>query len=220
MERTPYQKSQSEDVASTARHAAEQVREKAQELGHRAMDQAKSTAESAKQRAESMADEGCNRLAGRMEGVARALRQTATAMNDDENGDLSNITNQLGSQVEKMSSWLKDHDTRDVIWRVENFARRQPAVFLGGAFVIGLAAARFLKSSSSRERDYGYDTDVSSPELGRPDYYGEYEKVRPQPTIPVTGQSGSQAMISPADYSQASGVQSGMPGAPSTIRRP
>jgi hypothetical protein len=30
---------------------------------------------------------------------------------------------------------------------VENFARRRPAMFLGGAFLLGLAATRFLKSS-------------------------------------------------------------------------
>jgi hypothetical protein len=30
---------------------------------------------------------------------------------------------------------------------VEDFARREPAVFIGGAIAIGLVAARFLKSS-------------------------------------------------------------------------
>jgi len=191
MERSPYQKSQGEDVASTARRAAEQAREKAQELGHRAVEQAKSTAESAKYRAESMADEERNRLAGRMAGVARALKHTASVMQEENDKDLSNVTDQLGRQIEKVSGWLEEHDTRDMIWRVENFARRQPAVFLGGAFVIGLAAARFLKSSASRELEHYVESDVE-PFGSKAGYYREYEgveeyeKVEPRPTIPVT----------------------------------
>lgn len=35
---------------------------------------------------------------------------------------------------------------------VEGFTRRQPALFMGGAFVLGLTTARFLKSS--REAAY------------------------------------------------------------------
>jgi hypothetical protein len=226
MERSPYQKPQGEDVAGTARRAAEQAREKAQELGHRAVEQAKSTAESAKQRAESMADEGRNRLAGRIEGVARALKRTASTMQEEDDKEVSNIADQLGTQIEKVSGWLQEHDTRDIIWRVENFARRQPAVFLGGAFVLGLAAARFLKSSAARRHQYEIqDYDIQPPEH-ESGYYGEYEKVAPQPTIPVTGQYGAE-QSSQASYtqpqgtpSQASQSQPAMPGTSSNIRRP
>jgi hypothetical protein len=225
MERSPYQNPQGEDAASTARRAAGQARDKAQELGHRAVEQAKSTAESAKQRAQSMADEGRNKIAGRMEGVARALKRTASAMQQDENErDLSNVTDQLGTQVEKVSDWLKEHDTRDMIWRVENFARRQPAVFLGGAFVIGLAAARFLKSSGSRlEDEYDYELDIEPIEgrAGQAGHYAEYERVEPQPTIPVTAQPSAQPpRPQPSQEPQTPGAFSGMPGSSSSVRRP
>jgi hypothetical protein len=167
-----------------------------------------------------MADEGRNRIAGRMEGVARALKRTASAMQQDENErDLSNVTDQLGSQIEKVSDWLKEHDTRDMIWRVEDFARRQPAVFLGGAFVIGLAAARFLKSSASRALDE-YELEVE-PIEGQAGYYAEYERLEPQPTIPVTAQPSAQPTRPQSSYEpQTPGAFTGTPGSSSSVRRP
>ena len=35
-----------------------------------------------------------------------------------------------------------------MVTQVEQYARRQPAIFLGGAFALGLLGARFLKSSN------------------------------------------------------------------------
>jgi hypothetical protein len=47
-----------------------------------------------------------------------------------------------------------------MIQEVERFARRQPALFLGGAFTLGLIAARFLKSSSEVSHSMGYEADL------------------------------------------------------------
>lgn len=44
---------------------------------------------------------------------------------------------------------MRERDANELIGEAENLARSRPAVFLGGAFVLGVAAARFLKSSSS-----------------------------------------------------------------------
>ncbi len=46
----------------------------------------------------------------------------------------------------------REHDAEngvsDMMDDVAAFARRRPALFIGGAFLIGLGVARFLKSSS------------------------------------------------------------------------
>jgi hypothetical protein len=46
----------------------------------------------------------------------------------------------------------------ELIGDVEQFARRSPALFLGGAFALGVLAARFVKSSSAaaNPRPQGY----------------------------------------------------------------
>ena len=37
----------------------------------------------------------------------------------------------------------------------QQFARRQPAIFIGAAFAAGLLAARFMKEASSNNNQYG-----------------------------------------------------------------
>jgi len=63
---------------------------------------------------------------------------------------------------------------------LENLARRQPALMIGGALVLGLIGARFMKSSErrggrfgagqrfSRDRSFGY-TGYNQPNVGGPE---------------------------------------------------
>ena len=46
-----------------------------------------------------------------------------------------------------MSGYLEGKGLRDVLDDVSGFAKRQPGLFVGGALVAGLVAARFLRSS-------------------------------------------------------------------------
>jgi hypothetical protein len=48
-----------------------------------------------------------------------------------------------------LSDYLRDKSLTDVVGDVERFARREPVIFVGGAFLIGLLGSRFLKSSQS-----------------------------------------------------------------------
>jgi hypothetical protein len=69
---------------------------------------------------------------------------------------------------------------------LENLARRQPALMIGGALVLGLIGARFLKSSerrggrgfdqrSIRDRSFGY-TGYNQPNVGSPEIGGGYSE--------------------------------------------
>jgi hypothetical protein len=74
----------------------------------------------------------------------------------------------------------------------ERFARRNPAAFIGGAFVLGLALARFLKSSgegSHGERSLvHHDTDFDDTGIpgsaGYGSSYGSYGSYRSNPSRP------------------------------------
>jgi hypothetical protein len=44
-----------------------------------------------------------------------------------------------------------------MVRNVEDFARRQPALFIGGAFMLGLLGARFLKSSAQTDPSQGIE---------------------------------------------------------------
>ena len=53
-------------------------------------------------------------------------------------------------KIERAADYFDQHDLNAVYHDVENFARRNPAVILGGAFALGFLAARFLKSTGPK----------------------------------------------------------------------
>jgi hypothetical protein len=78
-------------------------------------------------------------------GVADALRKTRSNMK--EAGPLPAIADQAADTVERIAGYLQSRNLGDLIGEVERFARREPAIFLGSAFAMGLLGGRFLKSS-------------------------------------------------------------------------
>ena len=63
----------------------------------------------------------------------------------------SNYTNSLADKVEQVSGYIGDKDLSEMLSDAEDLAHRNPMLFLGGAFALGVVAARFLKSSSSEQ---------------------------------------------------------------------
>jgi hypothetical protein len=55
---------------------------------------------------------------------------------------------QTAGQIETVASAVRQRDMRELVGEVQEFARRQPALFFGGAVILGFAALRFLKSSA------------------------------------------------------------------------
>jgi hypothetical protein len=87
------------------------------------------------------------RAAGSVKSVAQALRQTGQQLRDQDQGAVAPVAESAAEYVERFSRYLQERDIRQMIDEVEGFARREPAMFLGGAFALGFLAARFLKSS-------------------------------------------------------------------------
>jgi hypothetical protein len=105
------------------------------------------------ERAQSMADQRKEQLSERMAVVGQAFKTTAEQLRNEQGQGVSRYVEALGEGVTRVASYLENHDTRELTREVERFARREPALFLGGAFAIGFFAARFLKSSSERLED-------------------------------------------------------------------
>ena len=120
-------------------------------------DQAKTTAGQAyglaTDKAATTLDEKKTELASGLTSVADTIRQVGDTLRqtDEQTGitdTAAKYSNSLAQQVEQLSGYFEHKDMRDMVRDVETFARRNPAVFIGGAFVLGILAARFLKSSS------------------------------------------------------------------------
>lgn len=57
-------------------------------------------------------------------------------------------TGTAANQIEKVAGYFERKDLKAMMRDTEGFARRNPAIFLGAAFALGMVAARFLKSST------------------------------------------------------------------------
>jgi hypothetical protein len=89
--------------------------------------------------------------------VAQAVRQTTQHLRENQHETVAHYAEQAADQIERFSQGLRNKDVGELMNDAQRLARRQPALFVGGAFALGLLGARFLKSSSPENRHpYGY----------------------------------------------------------------
>lgn len=79
--------------------------------------------------------------------LAQAVRQSTQPFRDQKQDVIAQYIERAADQLEGFSARLRDRDINDLVGDVQQFARRQPAMFIGAAFAAGVLAARFLKSS-------------------------------------------------------------------------
>jgi hypothetical protein len=103
------------------------------------------------QQAGSRLDRGKDEAASELEKVAGAVRQLGEGLGGQDQGPIAQYAAEYGRKaadgLERLTNYLRENDTRALVNEIENFARRQPAIMIGGAFLLGLAGARFIKSS-------------------------------------------------------------------------
>jgi len=124
-------------------------------------EQVKQTAQQATDKAQEMAmsqaDKGKSRAASTLTGVAGAFHQAAGQMRQQNQGMYAGYIDQAANQIDGFATYLQGQNVGDMIDQVEQFGREQPVLFVGGAFALGLFAARFLKASRP-EPEYSYRT--------------------------------------------------------------
>ena len=87
-----------------------------------------------------------SRGAEMLDQVSQAIRQSGDQMREQQ-PQIASFADTAAQQVDKASQFLRETDFQGLVREGENFARRQPAVFLGGALALGILASRFLKAS-------------------------------------------------------------------------
>ncbi len=84
--------------------------------------------------------------------VASAVRGMTDSLRDGGQSSVANYVNQAADGLDRWADRLRERDIDDAVRAVNDFARRQPVVFLGLAFGAGALLARFLKSSSADDQ--------------------------------------------------------------------
>lgn len=122
--------------------------ETAAQLGNEAKQVVSQVADQAKDLVSHRVTERASRSAEDIDHVARALRRTRQDLGEST---AAPYVDKAADQLERFSRFLRDANPADVVRDVERFARREPLLFLGGAFALGLLGARFLKSSAHHD---------------------------------------------------------------------
>jgi hypothetical protein len=103
--------------------------------------------------------------------VADAIRQTSDKLKDI--GPLGDVAGRAADRIQQVATFFEGKQVTEIIRDVETFARREPAIFLGTAFALGLIGGRFLKSSPQPTSDS--DSRFSSSERSASGPFGERE---------------------------------------------
>lgn len=132
----PDQVQQSADaVASQTKEAASQLK-----------DQAKSAATGQLAVRKDQTAQGLNVVSSAVHDMSDRLRQ------NQQTSPYANYADQAANQIQRLAGYLQNRDVGQIVQEAQDWARREPAIALGGAFVLGLVAARFLKSSGIQAR--------------------------------------------------------------------
>src|SRR3990170_3063264 len=105
------------------------------------------------------ADRGKEQAAMGISHVADSIRRVSMDM-QGEQPQIASVAETAADQAERIATYLQQTDAREIISKVEDVARRQPLIFLGGAFLLGVAASRFIKAASgaSTQASTGYQS--------------------------------------------------------------
>lgn len=123
-------------------------REEARDVAHSARETAGEVRAETRDYLTRMAEERKAQTADIMDRVARAVKRTADSLEEEDTPSLGRYTEEAAHSIERASGYLRRHDVGSMLSSTEDFARRRPEVFFGGLAVAGLAAGRFLRSSS------------------------------------------------------------------------
>lgn len=193
--------SQAQDTAASV---APETTAKAQEAGERMSHEAQRLAGEAKERGSSMLRNQQHFIASQIESIAGALHKTSQQLGTENQGALAQYTDQAAEGLERFSHSLRDQDFDTMVGQVEDFARRQPTVFIGSAALVGFLAARFLKSSAERRHaTAGYPAQTRESVTGSPT--GSAASPTSSPAAPpapgsTTGTASSRESQSPMTH--------------------
>lgn len=156
----PNPTSDSRPVKDEAVEKLQDVRRDVEDLVGRATDEMNQFSEAAKEYGASFAQRRKAGTADTISEIAGTLRETGSRLEDSPN--LMSMVNNAAESLDDIAGKIRNRSFGDLYRDAEDFARERPMTVAAGAAIVGLVAARFLKSSGDRaraRRDWEYDRD-------------------------------------------------------------
>lgn len=129
------------DFATQSSEDQGDVKGRAREVVQQAKDRAG-------ERIESRITDSKSRAAETLSGVASTLLSSSQQLREQNHSGAGRAVERAAEGVERFAHYLQDTNVDEVVDQVYDFARRQPAAFIGGAFALGFLASRFIKATT------------------------------------------------------------------------
>jgi len=100
-----------------------------------------------KQNATSQLNAQKRRATDQLDNFTATLRESTQQLREERHDAVATLLERGVSELERLTTTLRERDINEFLADVERFGRRQPALFLGSSFVAGLLLARFAKAS-------------------------------------------------------------------------
>src|SRR3954470_22213650 len=117
-----------------------------------------------KERLKEQVDQRSTQAGQQVSTVADDVRTVAGELRNQGKDTPARYAEQAADRVQSVGQWLERSDGDQILRDVEGFARRNPWAVAAGGLVLGLAASRFLKASSSER----YRASLAPPVRGTP----------------------------------------------------
>jgi hypothetical protein len=123
---------------------AEQVTQKAKEVGGNVQDSVRE-----------QVDTRSTQAGEQVGSVGEAMRNMGDQLRSQGNDLPAQLAHQAADRAEQLGRYLREADADRILSDVEDFGRRQPWVMAAAGLALGVAAARFIKASGRRRYESG-----------------------------------------------------------------
>jgi hypothetical protein len=130
--------------------ATEQARGKVQQATGAAQDKAQQATGEIRSRMRDQVDQRSTQAGERMAGVAQDARSVGEHLRGQGKERPAMMADRAAERVERVGDYLKRVDGDAILRDVERIGRERPWAVMAGGLMLGFAASRFLKASSSR----------------------------------------------------------------------
>jgi hypothetical protein len=135
------------DPKPTIQSIATTARQQAGQIADQAKSQAGVLASQAADAVKSQIDTQKSKAADNLGSLSNAIRQSADSLSQNGQPQIAGVVTSAAEKIDDVTSYLRNKNVDEIASEINDYARQNPQIFIGGAFLLGIAVARFLKSS-------------------------------------------------------------------------
>jgi hypothetical protein len=161
-----------QDLVQHAKHATSEIVNQVQQQAGQQIDRQKESA------------------ANDLSQVVSAVRRFGESLGAEQGGPIARYAAEYGDKaaqkLEQFAGYIRQQDARRLLDDVQNFGRRRPGLMLGGAFLLGLAGARLIRSSMDAGMQQSGGQHSFKPNMPKP-HAGTGSNISAAPSSPSLG---------------------------------